>query len=180
MTQESGNFSPNKKTIIFIKSGFLLLLIYFTFLMVSKRLNYSFLDNINLPIHEFGHVLFTPFGELMHFLGGSITQIVFPAVFVVAFFLKKDLFAVGVTALWTGESMINVSYYAADAREQSIPLIGGQHDWACILSDLNLLIYDDLIGGIFFFFGSMIMIAGLLLAIYSLNKEGKFIEIKTK
>ena len=43
-----------------------------------KAINGSFMHNINLPFHEFGHVLFAPFGRFMQILGGSLFQILMP------------------------------------------------------------------------------------------------------
>ena len=31
-----------------------------------------FLDNVDLPIHETGHLVFSPFGEFMQFAGGTL------------------------------------------------------------------------------------------------------------
>ena len=42
----------------------------------------SFLDLVDLPIHETGHLIFRPFGEFIGVAGGSLFQVIFPAVFV--------------------------------------------------------------------------------------------------
>jgi len=34
-----------------------------------------------VPIHEFGHILFLPFGEFMTLLGGSLFQVALPLIF---------------------------------------------------------------------------------------------------
>jgi hypothetical protein len=39
------------------------LMSFFFFYMVIKRSSWCFLDYVNLPFHEFGHLLFNPFGE---------------------------------------------------------------------------------------------------------------------
>ena len=51
------------------------------------------LSDIDLAIHEFGHMLFMPFGipilgSTMVILGGSLTQVAFPLIFV-GYFLKR-------------------------------------------------------------------------------------------
>ena len=51
----------------------------------------SFLDNVDLPIHETGHLLFRVFGEFMMIAGGSLFQVIFPAVFVGYFIWQKEL-----------------------------------------------------------------------------------------
>src|ERR1043166_3256863 len=51
------------------------------------------LGDVDTAIHEFGHMLFMPFGipilgRTMVILGGSLTQVAFPLVFV-AYFLRN-------------------------------------------------------------------------------------------
>lgn len=38
----------------------------------------AFMHNINLPFHEFGHVLFMPFGRFMAILGVSLFKVTMP------------------------------------------------------------------------------------------------------
>src|SRR3954462_1087916 len=40
----------------------------------------SFVHLINLVFHESGHIIFSPFGEFMTVLGGSLMQILIPLV----------------------------------------------------------------------------------------------------
>ena len=52
------------------------------------------LSDIDLAIHEFGHMLFMPFGiqflgSTMMILGGSLTQVAFPLIFF-GYFLRKQ------------------------------------------------------------------------------------------
>ena len=41
------------------------------------------IDGVNLVIHEAGHLIFSPFGEFMTIAGGSLFQVIMPALFVV-------------------------------------------------------------------------------------------------
>ena len=41
----------------------------------------SVIHLLTLPIHETGHMVFMPFGELLYAAGGSIFQLLFPAAF---------------------------------------------------------------------------------------------------
>jgi hypothetical protein len=104
----------------------------------------SFMHNINLPFHEFGHVLFGLFGRFMGILGGSLFQVLFPLVFVVAFSVyKRDNFAASICLWWCGQSFIDISPYIADAKYRAIPLILGlgeeAHDWGNLLTMTNSL-----------------------------------------
>ena len=172
------NNQKQSKVTQILKLIFLFGLGYFAFLLISKKMVYSFLHNLNLPIHEAGHMIFMPFGDLLSAFGGTFTQIMFPAAFVIYFLIRKDFFASGILCVWVGDSMVGAADYISDAREQALELIGGNHDWAFILGQLHLLNYDRMIGGFVFFMASLIMIAGLILAFYTLNKEAGFIKIK--
>lgn len=99
----------------------------------------SFLHNVNLPFHEFGHVLFGFFGRFMGILGGSLFQVLFPLVFVFAFSWKmRNNFAASICLWWCGQNFIDVSPYIADAEYRAIPLIRGlgeeYHDWGNLLT----------------------------------------------
>src|SRR5262245_34274034 len=82
-----------------------------------------FLDLVNLAFHEAGHLFMTPFGETMHFLGGTLGQLAVPAG-LTAYFLvaKRQPFAAAVSAWWTGENLVNISVYMSDARDLRLPL----------------------------------------------------------
>ena len=76
-----------------------------------------FVQNVNLAIHEAGHIVFLPFGEFMHFLGGSLFQLLVPLAFAAYFWRRGDQHAATV-ALW---------WEAADMREQ----YGRNSRWTC-------------------------------------------------
>src|SRR5215470_3159056 len=84
----------------------------------------SLMDNIDLPIHETGHLVFAPFGEFIQFLGGTLFQLIMPAAFVVYFVRRGDRHAASVALWWVGQSFWNISVYIADARTEDLPLVG--------------------------------------------------------
>jgi hypothetical protein len=51
-------------------------------------------------------------------------------------------------AVWLAENILNVARYVADAREQALPLLGGEHDWAEILWRWDLLGADQVIANL--------------------------------
>jgi len=183
---EKSDFPAEEKKInAYLKLAFLLYLAYFTFILVTGKLEpiNAFIHNIDLPIHEFGHLFFgIIFGgqSLMMIAGGSLFQTIFPCILAGSFFFRKDYLGFAVCSLWVGENLIDVSYYIADASAREMPLITGDpdtHDWFNILSELNILQMDTRIGRVIFFLGSLLMISSLLYAFYVVNKDGKFIEI---
>ena len=110
----------------------------------------SFLHLINLPFHEAGHILFSPFGEFMTTLGGSLLQVLVPLICAGAFLTTQwNPFAAAVMGWWAGENLMDVAIYINDARALQLTLIGGQtgaevegHDWEHILLMTNSLHLD--------------------------------------
>ena len=130
----------------------------------------SFMHNINLPLHEEGHLIFSPLGEFMTVLGGSLFQVLMPLICAVAFLLKnRDPFGASVGLWWAAQSLMDVSPYIDDARDLQLVLLGGvtgaevedYHDWERILRWLNLLPYDHTIAALAKGLGSVAMILAL-------------------
>ena len=139
---------------------------------------FPFWHYIHLPIHESGHMIFLPFGEFMHFLGGSLFQVVFPLAFTVSFLLRRDFFAAGFTLLWIGDSLIDVSFYVGDAYRQELPLLGGEHDWAVLLGMLDWTHHADLLGSLTWWAGILTMLTGGLICLAVANQQSGWIKIK--
>lgn len=103
---------------------------------------WHFIDGVNLIIHEAGHFIFGFFGEFIMIAGGSLFQVIMPALFVSYFWYNEKYYSAALVLFWVGESILNVSVYAGDAVALQLPLLGGQdsvHDWNYLLSSLNLL-----------------------------------------
>jgi hypothetical protein len=132
---------------------------------------------VNLIIHEAGHWIFIFFGEFMHVLGGSLTQILIPAIFAGYFFLRRDNYSGGVMLMWMGENFVEVARYASDAMFMRLPLLGGDnviHDWNFLLSELHILRYTDTVGSVIHTVGIFVVLAGIALAgVYAVKGRGK-------
>jgi hypothetical protein len=87
--------------------------------------NGSFLHLVNLPFHEAGHVLFSPFGRFMTILGGSLMQVLVPVVCAVSFGRRHDWFATMVCVWWAGQNLVDLAPYIGDARALQLVLLGG-------------------------------------------------------
>lgn len=123
----------------------------------------SFLHNVNLPFHEFGHVLFSPFGRFMAILGGSLFQVLMPLGVMLGFLLQqRDPFAASVMLWWAGQSFIDVSPYIADAPYRAIPLIGGlgesAHDWGNLLTMTGSMAHATAYARSSFVIGTLLML----------------------
>lgn len=78
----------------------------------------------------------------MMIAGGSLFQVIMPALFVGYFWYHSKYYSAALVLFWVGESILNVSVYAGDSLALQLPLLGGQdsiHDWNYLLSSLNLL-----------------------------------------
>jgi hypothetical protein len=119
----------------------LLASVYF-FWCAYEPTQWHLIDGVDLVIHEAGHIFFRPFGEFMMIAGGSLFQVIVPAVFVGYFAYQRQFYSASLVLFWVGESILNVSVYAGDSLALQLPLLGGQdsiHDWNYMLSELNLL-----------------------------------------
>lgn len=128
----------------------------------------SLMDNVDLPIHETGHLVFSPFGDFMQFAGGTLFQLIMPAIFVAYFLRRKDGHSASVALWWDAQNLWNISVYAADARAQELPLVGGgEHDWAYMLGRLHWLVYDQRISRIIWTAGVMVFLAAITMGLYA-------------
>jgi TfoX C-terminal domain len=146
-----------------------LFMAWYGFLNLEHPDRWLFLDGVNLIIHEAGHVLWRIFGEFLYFLGGSLTQILVPLVFVVYFWRSAQRFAACVAAFWTATSLFNLSVYIGDARAMELPLLGGdnvEHDWNWILSSLNALNADHFLSSIVYTFGLLYLALSVFGGLY--------------
>lgn len=143
----------------------ILIVFYFSYELVTTADQWIFLDNLNLLIHEAGHLIFIPFGQFIHVLAGSLFQILFPVIFFVYFLKRKDFFAASFILFWIADNIINVSRYMKDAQIMLLPLLGGDgsiHDWNWLFTNLGILPQTQLIGNTVFILGIIFMIAGIL------------------
>jgi hypothetical protein len=141
---------------------------FFFFYMVVKRSSWCFLDYVNLPFHEFGHILFSPFGETLQFLGGTISQLMWPMILFVYFMKRSEPLASSFCLFWFGENFLNISKYIADARAMRLPLVGGGiHDWNFLFSKWDILRYDNTVANVIFVLGVLIMIGAIVWAFFA-------------
>ncbi len=138
-------------------------------------INSSFLHAVNLPFHEYGHVMFRPFGTFWMFLGGSLFQILLP-LFPLFYFMvwQRDNFAASMMLWWCGQNFIDVSPYIADAPLRAIPLINGDddsHDWWNLLSMSGALDSADVYAQVCFVLGVGVLLLSNVWGGYLLSLE---------
>jgi hypothetical protein len=133
-------------------SAFIALIIY---LLASDGNRYiRILDDANLAFHEAGHIFFGILGSTLGLYGGTLGQLVFPAIAATAFLRGGQTISFSLCSIWLFENLFNIARYMADARAQVLPLVGGgEHDWTNIFSRWGALQHDTKIASFFRFVG---------------------------
>ncbi len=159
---------PNIPKLIFAT----LLSIYFLWIAYDPMQS-SFLDNVDLPIHETGHLLFRILGEFIGIAGGSLFQVILPAVFVGYFIWQRSYYSAAIVLLWVGQSILNVWVYAADAVVMQLVLTSGFtgsegsfHDWNYLLTATGLIDSTKTVAGIIRFIGTVTILTASAASVY--------------
>jgi hypothetical protein len=135
----------------------------------------SFLHGPLLVFHEAGHVLFIPFGEWLMFLGGTLGQLLLPALIVVVFLWKnRDPFGAALGLWLLGVSLLDVAPYVHDALDPQLMLLSGStgesggHDWIYLLRSMGLLQRAPLLGALTHKLGALVLLLALAWAAWVL------------
>lgn len=124
---------------------------------------YRWLDSLDLAIHETGHLLFGFDGETLMLLGGTLFQLVVPAALAGALWRSGDRHGATVPLWWMGQNCWNISVYVRDARTQELPLVGGgEHDWATLLGEWDLLSRDQALADGVHFLGVILYLVAII------------------
>jgi hypothetical protein len=113
----------------------------------------TLLDNVHLVTHEAGHLLFRWVGETAELWGGTIFQLLVPALLTITFAVRADLPGTTFCAVGFFHSLTGVATYMIDALRRELPLVTvgaaadeAEHDWVRIFSSLGLLPHAIQIG----------------------------------
>ncbi len=121
----------------------------------------------DLIVHEAGHFFFRFFGRFMMIAGGSLLQLLLPALFVFQGVYWSNKLGTQLSLLLLGQNFVDVSVYAADAQRRLLPLIGNlgpeSHDWHNLLVMTGLLAHTPLIAGAIY--ACALVCWGLMLAV---------------
>jgi len=142
-------------------------------------------SDVSTAIHEFGHVLFMPFGipilgRTMVILGGSLTEVAFPLLFV-GYFLRqsedgrrRDVFAAMMCLWWSAIGLLGTAIYCADSRAGKLMLLDGLtgqesegHDWYNLLDRWGLLEHDTQIARWMRMIAWLMCVGSIALAVWS-------------
>ena len=109
---------------------------------------FLFIDQVNLIVHEAGHLLFGWLGRTLGLWGGTLLELIVPAALAVYFAVHRQTTAAAFAGFFFFENFLYIAAYMADARAQQLPLVTvgdpemGGHDWFLIFAQLGLLQYD--------------------------------------
>src|SRR3989442_15577761 len=93
--------------------------------METNYVGGHFMHLINLPFHEAGHLIFSPFGRFMTVLGGSLGQLLMPLICLGAFlFYNNDAFGATVALFYFAERLMDLVPYINDVRYLQLILYG--------------------------------------------------------
>jgi hypothetical protein len=155
-------------------AGIAWLCFYALFLLYAylDHSGFLILDYVNLIIHEGGHFFFSWFGETMHILGGTLGELIVPLLCAAYFFWKRETTAVVFSCFWFFENFPYIGTYMADARSDSLPLVGSDvSDWAILFGQWGLLLQDQKIGRIMHILGWLGMITTVAWLMYRMYQD---------
>jgi hypothetical protein len=127
---------------------------------------------LNIAVHEIGHLLFRPFGELTMLVMGSGFEVLFPLA-VGAYFLvrRRDVIATAVAWGWSASALASAATYIGDADDGRLALLGATGpdaagDWERILGQefFDKVFLADRIAGFVRTLGFVLWIVALGLA----------------
>jgi hypothetical protein len=127
---------------------------------------------LNIAVHESGHVLFRPFGELTMLVMGSGFEVLFPFAVGLGFLIRKrDLVSAAVSWGWSASALASAATYIADADDGRLALLGATGpdtagDWERILGEqfFDKVYLADSIAGTVRTFGFVLWFVALGLA----------------
>lgn len=121
------------------------LIVGYAWLRLAEPEYWDLLDDLNLAVHEAGHLVFQPLGDHPMTIGGSLFQVLVPLAFALYFVRRRQRFAASVVMAWVAVNLLNVARYIGDSRAQELPLLGGEnavHDWWYLLTEWDLIGQD--------------------------------------
>jgi hypothetical protein len=136
---------------------------------------WHFIDNVDLVIHEAGHVVFSIFGNFMYIAGGSLGQLIMPGLFLWYFWSAHQRASASIMTYWLAVNFFSVAHYASDAVNMRLELLGGDtsgHDWHNLLSMTHLLGRTTTIANFIYLLGILSIILGIFWAYQALLEDG--------
>ena len=160
-------------------AGALLLIAVWGWFALAKNDQTPIFVYLNIAVHESGHVLFRPFGELTMLIMGSGFEVLFPfAVGLVFLVRKRDVVSTSVSWGWSASALASAATYIADADDGRLALLGATGpdaagDWERILGVefFDKVYLADPIAGTVRTFGYVLWFVALGLALWAIVRN---------
>jgi hypothetical protein len=156
------------------------LVFYGLFLLhaLTDRDGFLLIDNVNLVVHEGGHLLFGWFGYWIGIAGGTLLELLVPLALAGYFIFRRQTVGAAFAAFFFFENFLYISVYMADARRQVLPLVstgGGNadHDWYLLFSHFGVLRHDTAIAQLVRLLGWLGMLATVAWLVYRARHSGR-------
>lgn len=178
-----------RRLTVFKAAGALLLIAVWGWFALVKNDQTPVFVYLNIAVHESGHVLFRPFGELTMLIMGSGFEVLFPfAVGFVFLIRKRDIVSTAVSWGWSAGALASAATYIADADDGRLALLGATGpdtagDWERILGEqfFDKVYLADSIAGTVRTFGFVLWFVALGLAawviVWNRRQERAAIEV---
>jgi hypothetical protein len=168
-----------RRLTVYKAAGALLLIAVWGWFALVKNDQTPIFVYLNIAVHEMGHVLFRPFGELTMLIMGSGFEVLFPiAVGAVFLFRKRDLVATAVCWGWAASALASAATYIADADDGALALLGATGpdaagDWERILGEgfFDEVYLADSIAGTVRTFGYVLWFVALAVAAWAIVRN---------
>jgi hypothetical protein len=149
-----------------------LLTVYFLWIAYDPMQG-SFLDLVDLPIHETGHLVLPTLWRIPECCRRFAVPVILPAVFVGYFVWHLKYYSAAIVLFWVGQSILNVYVYAAgrsryaDRSHQRLTGSEGSfHDWNYLLTETGPDRIYQAVAGIVRGVGSLVIIAASVCSVY--------------
>jgi len=140
------------------------------------NMEHFLIDNFLLIVHEAGHTFFGILGNrTLTILGGSLNELILPCILIVFFVINRYYKWTQFAIYFLGSAWLSIAFYAADAGQRQLPLIGNlgreSHDWGNLLTRWNLVEYDTQIAAVMVAAGFLCYLAALLIPLFFYKTE---------
>jgi hypothetical protein len=171
--QDAGAGEARPTARLWLRAALIAGLLAFYGLWLGPENHFSKLDLVNLAFHEAGHIFLGFFGRFITVLGGTLFQLLIPAVCLAHLWRRGNRLGWQLCLYWLGENLLNISIYAGDAIRQELPLVGGGvHDWTYLLTETGLIAHPDRVARTLFLAGSAVIFYSVyLIALDAKNRE---------
>jgi hypothetical protein len=149
----------------------------------NAEINDSFLHRPLLIFHEAGHVIFMPFGHWMTIFGGTLGQLLMPAIMGGALlWTNRDPFGAAIGLWLLGVSVLDVAPYVYDSLVPQMMLLSGRtgeaggHDWIYLLRSMGLLPQAQWLGALVHKLGAGVILLALVWAAMVLKRQHARVE----